>query len=230
MILDDILDKYQWGPFGITTPDAVTARKVFKFLREAILDNHIYVTKAIGFKFDSNYTARSHTGTYIARHVQIGDSYAEVLVNLLDKVFLTSSVNDMHAEVEAGNNTLPELTFYGNKRDMSIPVLFTNPDVCYVLDKSCTLRIKTLYSCGYGSIKESSAALPSDYFPCYTDFSIQDFYKVLPMNHGEVLVPIRCYNGATFEQLRNILDTYNKTIKLGNIREDEKKWVSNFML
>ena len=78
MILDDILDKYQWSPLGIITPDAVTARKVFKFLREAILDNHIYVTKAIGFKFDSNYTARSHTGTYIARHVQIGDSYAEV--------------------------------------------------------------------------------------------------------------------------------------------------------
>lgn len=228
-LLDDILNTYSWSPYGIMVSDETEARRVFKFMREAILDNHVYVNKVIGFRIESGKSIRPHTGTYIARHVQVGDSYAEILVNLLDKVFIGTYATTLSAELSTGENKLPEVVFKDNEHN-PVKTLYVKPEICRVLDKECRITLKTSLTCGFGSIDENSHAVKSEYFPCYTDFSVSDFFRVLPMSEGDLLVPIRCYNGATMDDLKSILTMYTYVLKTGSLKEGEKEWVSSFML
>ena len=86
-MLKKILNELQWTPYGIACPDAKTAHTVHKFLREAVLDRHIYLSKIIGFAVKSSTHFSVYSGTYIARHVQLGESYPELTVKLSDKIY-----------------------------------------------------------------------------------------------------------------------------------------------
>ena len=93
MILETVLNKLEWTPYGIQCPDIMTAKIVHKFVREAVLDRHIYLNKVIGFTINTNNTFRPFAGTYIARHKQIGESYPEIMV--VKSLHLMYNITDM---------------------------------------------------------------------------------------------------------------------------------------
>lgn len=229
MLLQNILSNYDWSPYGIICPDAITAKIVHTFMREAVLDRHIYINKIIGFKIKSAATERAHAGTYIARHKQLAESYPEIMTMLLDKVFLSTTETEIKTMLSAGNNTTDKLEFLAGSDNSRVDVLASNPNVCRVLDKQCILQMKTVYDCGYRDMRLNSKKIGSEYFPCYTDFSLSDYVKVPPLIPGQTIVPIRYYNGMTIEKFKDILVKYLVTIQTGGIRKEEKEWLQNFM-
>lgn len=227
-MLNTILDKLQWTPYGIECGSPELAKVVHKFLREAVLDRHIFVTKVVGFTITSNSKTDVVTGNYIARHSQIGESYPEIMVNLLDKLFL--DVNDDYSDMllMTGMNTCENNSF-GDLRDFKAQMLYLNPAICRCLTGNTILRVRLTYDCGYKSMAENSKLLTNEFFPCYTDYSISEFVRVLPMVQPSSLVPIRYYNGMTIDIFKNILAKWNIYLMSNNVKSEEKTWVSHFV-
>lgn len=228
MILQNILNDFTWTDYGIQCPDAYTAKAVHSFLREAILDRHIYINKIVGFKIKAASVMRAHAGTYIARHKQLAESYPEILTMLLDKVFLDTFDTELSAVLSQGANNLNTVNFTDSNGKV-VDVLYTNPDICRVIEKNCVLQVKSVYDCGYRDMRLNSKKIGSEYFPCYTDFTLAEYFKIPPLIPGSTLVPIRFYHGANKEQLRGILTKYLVTIQTGGLRKEEKEWLQNFM-
>lgn len=229
MIIDTILNKCTWSPYGITCPDVQTMRVVHRFMREAILDRHLYVNKVIGFQLSKSSISRGHAGTYIARHPQLCESYSEVMLSLSNKVFLSDVNGDILVDMNAGDNEVPKLMFVNEKQDF-VKVLYEDPHVCRVVDKMCTLRLRTVYDCGYRSCQQNSKKVGQDFFPCCTDFSVGEFFRVLPPEPSGSTVSMRVYNGATWDDLRTLLQLYLKAIQEGSVRKEEREWLRSFML
>lgn len=227
MFIQDLLTKCNWTVYGVECPDANMTAMAHKFLREAILDRHLFVCKVIGFDFTVGSMSRAHAGTYIARNKQIGESYAEVMLNMSDKVLLTTSNGDITVEITDGQNTVHNVTFE-NSEHQPVPILYTNENVCRVLDKSCLLKLKVVYDCGYRTCQQNSKKIGADYFPCYTDFYVGDFFRVLPPEPGNI-VAIRFYNGGTIEMLKLLFERYLQTILAGGLRKEEREWLRGFM-
>lgn len=227
MILSTIINDLVWTPYGIQCPNEQVAHKVHKFLREAILDRHIYMHKIIGFAIKTNNTFRPYAGTYIARHKQIGESYPEVMVNMLDKVFLNATTDYLDTKLDTGMNTLLDHQF-GDLKDVNCETLYTNPNICRCLMKETIFRVRIAYDCGYRSMADNSKELGSEYFPCYTDFSVANFFRVLPISPGDTLVPIRYYSGATEQNLKDLLLKWSIYIQTGSLKKGESLWVQSF--
>ena len=228
MILQEIISKFVWTPYGIQCPDYATMKLAHKFLREAILDRHLCVCKVIGFEIKSATMSRAHTGTYIARHKQIAESYPEVMLNLSDKVFMTSLNGEITCGLETGQNTTHD-TVFRDSEGKEVPVLFQNPDICRVIDKTCALRLKVVYDCGYRYCQANSKRIGSDFFPCYTDFYVGDFFRVLPPEPSGNIVSIRYYNGADVKMLQEMLQRYWVITQSGSLRKEEREWLQSFM-
>lgn len=228
MILEDILNKLTWSPYGIQCPDIYTAKLVHKFMREAVLDRHIYISKVIGFAVKTNNTFRPFAGTYIARHKQIGESYPEVMVNLLDKVFLNTSKTQLDTILSVGSNTTLNCNFDDGEGNI-VDVLSTKPDICRCLDKQTVFRVKLQYDCGFRDMARNTKDLKPEFFPCYTDFSLADYVRILPMQPGTVLVPIRYYNGMTEEKFKDILGKWLLYIQTKSLKGEESLWLQSFM-
>jgi hypothetical protein len=229
MILRAIVNDLTWTPYGIQCADYKTAHIVHKFLREAVLDRHIYVSKIIGFTVNSNNTFRTHSGMSIARHKQLGESYPEIMVNLLDKVFLDSTSDFLDTLLVAGMNTVVDQPF-GDLRDYKAKTLYTNPNICRCLDKEAVFRVHVKYDCGYKSMAENSKSLSKEFFPCYTDYSLADYVRVLPLTPGESLVPIRYYNGADIQTLKDILTKWFIYKQESGLKKEELLWMQSFTL
>ena len=223
MILDNVLNA-QWTPYGVKCNSALEAKQIHKFLREAVLDRHICLHKAIGFKVNSNVAYRSYVGTYIARHMQLGESYPQMVVNLLDKVFLNVNANSAKCLLNTGSNTLDKVSF-GDGRSKTYDVLYTDSELCRCLYDSTYFTVKLKYDCGFHSMDENSKELPSDYFPCYTDYSLTDYVRVLPMGDDVNIVPIRFYNGMTVEKFLDILKEWRVYINTGCLRKEDALWL-----
>lgn len=227
-MLKKILNELQWTPYGIACPDAETAHTVHKFLREAVLDRHIYLSKIIGFAVKSSTHFSVYSGTYIARHVQLGESYPELTVKLSDKIFLNTDADYLNMHLEAGMNTCIKNSF-GDLRDYKAEVLYTNPEVCRCLVDETVFCVRLQYDNGYRSMAENSKILDKEFFPCNTDYSLADYVRVLPIQPGDTLVPIRYYNGCTMANFQDILSKWYIYLQTGNIKSEEKEWVSNFV-
>lgn len=223
MILDEVLNA-QWSPYGVTAASAADAKRFHKFLREAVLDRHICTHKVIGFLIDSNVATRGHVGTYIARHMQIGESYPQMIVNLLDKVFLDIKANSAKCLLKTGLNTLDNNSF-GDGRNATYEVLRTNPEICRCLFNETYLTVKLAYDAGYRSMQENSKELGGKYFPCYTDFSLSDFVRVLPMQPGSKLIPVRFYSGMTLDKFKQILLEWKAFAGTGGLRKEDGVWL-----
>lgn len=229
MIVQSILSDMQWTPYGIQCNSEKTASIVNLFMREAILDRHITVSKIAGFAIKTNNTFRPYAGTYIARHKQIGDSYPEVMLNLQDKVFINTGLYRASTLLTVGDNTMDKNVF-GDLRDITAEALYTNNRICRCLDKEAILECILVYDCGYMNMAQSSKVVKSEYFPCTVDFYIGDFFRVLPPVPGSTLVQIRYYNGATEKNLREIMEKWFVWIQTGGIKGDEKLWLQSFVL
>ena len=107
-MLDYVLNKTVWTPYGIECSDHATAKKVHKFMREAVLDRHICIRKVIGFSIHGDNGNKLYSGTYIARHINMGDSYPELAVVYSDKVFMTTA-NQVNLYIKVGETRMSYL-------------------------------------------------------------------------------------------------------------------------
>lgn len=228
MILQDIISKFVWTPYGIQCPDQPTFMLAHKFLREAILDRHLCLCKVIGFEVKSQVLTRSHTGTYIARHKQIAESYPEMMVLLSDKIFLTNSNRDIICNLRSGENTVDNTMFEGPEHEQ-ISLIYRNNEICRVIEQTCQLKLKVIYDCGYRNNQVNSKRIGTDYFPCNTDFFLGDYVRVLPPDFTSNIVQLRFYNGCTQENLKTLLEYYWEAIQAGSLRKEERGWLQNFM-
>ena len=228
MILETVLNNLQWTPYGIQCPDANTAKIVHKFMREAVLDRHIYLSKVIGFSINTNNTFRAYTGNYIARHKQIGESYPEIMVNMQDKIFVNVSETVLDSTLQTGVNTVETSPFWRAYNDF-VETLYANPNICRCLTKETNFKVKLEYDCGYRSMTANSKNLSSEYFPCNTDYTMHQFVRILPMDVGSTLVPIRYYNGLTEETFKSILRKWLIYIQTNSLKKEESLWLQSFM-
>lgn len=227
MILQDILNRCTWNAHGIQCPGDMYPRTVHKFLREAVLDRHIYLTKAIGFTFHTQSNQRTITGNYISRNKNIGESYPEVMKNLQDKVFINVSTDDCIVLLEPGMNTMHNIEFTDN--NVVLDCLYTNPDVCRCLNKNVMFKLKLLYDCGFRNMSQNSDNLSPEYYPCMTDYSLSPYVRILPMVELSNLIQIRYYNGMTPELFKDILSKWSIYIQTGSLKEGEIEWLRNFV-
>lgn len=225
MILDEVLQA-QWTPYGIKCASAMDAKRLHKFLREAVLDRHICLHKVIGFQIASNVAYRSYVGTYIARHMQIGESYPQIVVNLLDKVFVGVDRDYAKCLLTPGMNTLENNTF-NNGRNVQYNVLYTNPEICRCLTGSTYFNVKLVYDSGYRSMQENSKELSDSFFPCYTDYSLAEYVRVLPITGDPTIVPVRFYNGMSLETFISILTEWRAYIGTGSLRKEDALWLQH---
>lgn len=223
MIVDTLLDEFAWDGNGVSCPNAERTYQMFKFLRELILDSHLFVTKAIGFSI-KNKTVRNKVGTYIARNSQIGESNTELLDKLSDKLFLDTSDTDLSFPLSCGLVKVSDIT------SDEVKILCVNQEVCRVVTGNCTLNLKVQLNCGYKSIQKNSAELPPEYFPMFTYFNINDYVHILPMVKGSNRVNIRYYHGMNSTIFRGMVEKYRGLIKTSYISEEELKWVESFGL
>lgn len=229
MFLQDILDNAQWTEQGIVCSNADSAWCVYKFIREAILDRHIYHSKVIGFCIQGTTVERSHVHRTISRNKQIGESYPEIVVNLLDKVFLDTSSSHLLNTLQAGNNVMGTQK-WGANRDSETDVLYVNPNICRCLRDSCTLKVQIAYDCGYRSMAQNSNSLGKQFFPCYTDYSLQEYVRVIPMTYGSNVVKINYYNNMTVDKFKGILSKWSEHCKSKDIKKEELVWLQSFEL
>lgn len=227
MILDKILNECVWDDYGVKCANANEALVIHKFLREAILDKHMYIGKVIGYEVRSGNSIRTITTTYIARHVQIGESYPELMINLSDKVFLCSNSGKVSTKVSTGLNKISNVQFLDDKKNL-VNVLYEKEDICTVLKDYCTLDLVVSYDCGYNSMSSNSKVLDKNYFPCYTDFSVSEYFRVLPPEFGSDKVLIRYYNKATKEILQYMLIQWRNAVANKSVRKEELTWLLSF--
>lgn len=229
MVLSAIVNDLTWTPYGIECNNPDTAHLVHKFLREAVLDRHICVNKVIGFAVKTNNTFRPYSGVSIARHKQIGESYPEVMINLLDKVFLNTTKDYLDTMLVAGMNNVVDQPF-GDLRDYSAETLYVNPKICRCLMKETVFRVRIQYDSGYRSMQENSKCLSDEFFPCYTDYSVASFFRIPPMQKGSTLVSIRYYNGATEGHFKDILSAWLVYSQSGSLKKEDALWLRSFAL
>lgn len=231
----DFICNANWTPYGVDCGSESAAAIVYKFLREAVMDRHIYISKIIGFSFDKSDIARTGNGEYITRHKQIGESYPELINILGDKIFLEPEEGEYSAKLEVtegndfvnGINNVYTSPFL-NKLNQQVEVLCTDPYLCRCLKGTNTLHVITAYDCGYRSTSYNSHIVKSNSFPCFTDHSLNDFVRVLPRSNPGPLVPIRFYNGMSVDHFKQILSNWGAVIKSSNIRKGERQWLRSF--
>lgn len=226
MILQNILNNCKWTPYGIECTNDAESMCVYRFLREAILDRHVYVSKVIGFKIKSQGTNKISTGNFIARDKEIGESYPEVVVNLSDKLLLYCNSETVTVTLNPGMNNIGMNPFVAEQKEIS--VLYTKPELCRSLNKDVILSMRIMYSCGYNTMAENSRHLEKDYYPCETNFALHDYIRILPYITPGAAIQIRYYNGMTVEIFRNILTKWLTHIIAGVVGEGEMKWLQNF--
>lgn len=223
MIVKTALEDFVWGTSGLSHPDPKLVYDVYQFIRELILDSHLYMTKVIGF-YVKNRTMRSKSGTYIARNVQIGESYAEMAVKLTDKLFVSVSGNDLNIGMECGVVRAADCkTALGNGK-----LFYTNDEICRVINGECILCLKLQTNCGYRDMRQNSAELPSEYFPMNTYFNIYDYVRVLPMLDGDTHIRLKFCNGMDVETLKLLLVQYCNMVSSELVNEEELAWIYSF--
>lgn len=227
MIYEKLLHGCIWQGNTILLSSEKEAKIMHKFLREAILDSHLYVTKAIGFAI-SAAEMRSQHDTYISRHNQMGDSYVEMMTNLQDKVFLNVKETELSMLLQPGACCVQNGTI--NCVHNTVKTLATSPYICRNLSKECILKLRLSTSCGYRDLAGNSKLLDEEYFPMYTYFNIADYVRVLPRQEGFNQIYLRFYHGFTVDDFRTILQNNYDLYTQHNVKRREEKWVQTFDL
>lgn len=235
----DKITALDWSENEIVFPNAAMYKKAFKFIREAILDRYLYNTRVIGFRFtESSYAfSRGMCQEATIRHMQVGDAYPEMILNLKDKVFLSKPNGDSPAvmRTQVGVNYLPErkfstTSFSENKTNYS--VLFTNPYVCRIAEaknQNIDLYVRVAEGCGYVPMEVNSKLIPKDYFPCYTDYSLTEFVRVLPpdKDSNKPVIKFMFRNGMTSMALKGLFINYSNIAKQGRLDMKGVQWLQH---
>lgn len=224
-MFDYILNNCAWLPDGSLVCDSVEdASNVRRFLRELILDSHLYVNKAVGFKIRTAGRAESG-GVKIARYNAIGESYIELMNNLSNKVILDPSVQHIRVELHTGINTVDSCIFKSDD-NREIKVLYEDPYICRVLDdKKHTLTLDMKVSSGY--LDMHSASKFTDGFPAYVYYNIGNFVRVRP-SINSTFVTLNYYNGFNPELFKKLLEINMGRYQSAIARGEDRAWKRNF--
>lgn len=226
MLSDILMSQVQWTPYGIVCRDSEQAKMLHKFLREAILDRHVYISKAVSFTFDISNPVNAESNKSIGRNANIGESFPDIINNLSDKVFYKTNAKHAKIDLFAKNNTMSDSRFMNRIEELE--VLYINPNICRLIAGTGALHINIDYNCGFSSMSDNSATKPKSHFPCYTDFSIAEYFRIPPMEKGASLVPIRYYYNATPDVLQSILIKWLLPENRDQIKEEEKLWLQRY--
>ncbi len=226
MFLDNLLTSaVQWTPQGIQCPNEAIAMKAFKFMREAVLDRHISISKAVGARFTNDIHGRASTDgkMHIEGHYNCGESYPELMVNLSDKIYL-------------GDPGVEKVTYLCNPGIVTvndireeIKTLCLKPYVLRTLSNIMTLEVIVRYGSGFSSMSQNSH-ITNEMFPFYTDYSLAEFVRVLPMMPGETFIKMKFLKGMTLHDFLLILNRWNNAVKARDIDKEELIWLQSFGL
>lgn len=214
----------------IRFPSVDKAMKAHKFLREAILEREVPITKAIGVEFVLDPSSTSgkeplsrEASIPLEGYSKCGESYPELMVNLQDKVWLTSRYIDYflgHAEESSDcrmNAPTLEMQVHNHSlyQDKSMPVCLMLKDKVFrnMYNDRLAIKIHVAYGRGLVSLSRNSRRLMSlvpkiasrEAFPFQTDYSLAPFIRVLPVRQYTESVPIMCLHGMTGELFRGVL-------------------------
>ena len=142
-----------------------------------------------------------------------------------DKVFLTMEP-EVSILLAPGINTL--VTTGVRKSRKPIECRYTDPYICRILRKECTLKIKLSLNNGFMSMQECSSEVGQKYFPLYTYFHLGDYVRVLPPRPGDNAVRLRYYNGFTPDDFRYVLSVNKELYHTHNMKEVTRRWMSSF--
>lgn len=204
-----------------STPDG--AWRVFNFMRQAILDRHIYITKAVGVHFLKDVHAKpsANGNIHIEGYYNCGESYPELMVHLSDKIYLVPpSTEKLDITCNPGIVRVPDVLNTSG-------VLFTDPYMLRVLSNSMVMQLTLKYDCGFRTMSFNSK-VSSQMFPFYTDNSLDSFVRVLPMQRGQTLVPMRFLHGMTVAKFMTILTNWNNAAIARDINKEELVWLQSF--
>ena len=146
-----------------------------------------------------------------------------------DLIVLNTEVKSVKFNLHKGENFTTDSQFYESRTPYD--VIYTNPYLCRCLRGEVILELKLQYDCGYAPIEKNSGLVTgrSNYFPCFTDYSLQEYVRILPMDPaGDArTIPIRYYNGFTKEQFQTLLKSWLAIAKRDK-REEEQKWLEKY--
>ena len=139
-MLDEIINAIvTQGSDDIQTNSPTEFRRFNRFLRQAILDRHICVTKAIGVSFTNHTPSMKRAAHMVALegYETVGESYPELMLKMQDKLFLDFTtplgnigVVPLQVVPKLGENTVPDLSFKKSlmeSNSSAVKVLYTNP-------------------------------------------------------------------------------------------------------
>lgn len=225
MLIHKILNELKVTDRGIMCRSEQERKLVHKFIREAVMDRRIPVYKVTGVAITSLTAKSVYTASQIARNKQIGESYVELAVNMLDKTFIVTNNDTLTADLHVGENSLPKVQFKAYNKEAKC--FYTNPKLCRVIDGNVGMKIAIERSTGYKSMAQNSETLKSGFFPCNTDFSINDFVRVLPVVDG-IYVPIKFFNGFDVDMFNALLILWRIDIDKKIVNEGDKEWLYSF--
>lgn len=227
-MLEEVL-ALNWTDTGIQCRSSREAWLTHKFMREAIMDRHVYLSKVSSFTINSAYKFTRAGIKVIARHPQIGESYIEIMKNLQDKFFLTSS-KVLTFQLTCGMNNITEARPLDTNNNNVVEYHVT-PGLCRCLMEDVELKVKLFYGCGYRDMATNSEGLSEDYFPCIQDYNLQPFVRVLPRAKDSLIVPMRYYNGLNSQILKlSIFSKWKSAMDSHDVKEEELQWESDFDL
>lgn len=224
MLLNDILSGgVEWTPQGIQCSTEAGTMKVFKFIREAVLDRHIYISKAVGARFTNDIHGKASTDgkIHIEGHYNCGESYPELMVHLNDKIYLVEpSMETLNFTCRPGVVNITDVM-------VASGVLYLDPYLLRVLTNVMTLEVTIRYGCGFSSMSKNSR-IKSDMFPFYTDYSLAEYVRVLPTMPGEKFIKMKFLNGMTVDKFLNILKRWSKAVDARDVSKEELIWLQSF--
>lgn len=179
-MLEEILTKCDFREDGLYLANSgLNVRDVYRFMHEAIADDHLPVYKVCGFNL-SSATHGAQVASVTERNISVLENTLEVSYNLTDKVFLGLNSNIVSVTDYAGelNLEVPNNTLKSNAKFPT--VVFTNPHILTSVHP-VSLKLKVMWGTGFASMSDTSKRLQdTSYFPMAVRYSIHDYCRVCP--------------------------------------------------
>lgn len=208
-------------------PASVEPLKAFKFLREAVMDARIPVTKIIGFSLTcsteyTRITAEGRTGLTL-------ESLVQIATNFTDKILAQDVPNIIACNIPKGRLTADKTLT--NFTGFDFNFLYTESEILSAT-QDLSLYLFTLTSTGYRTMLDNSDTMrridrenSSSYFPIASYHSLSDFIRFTPFDGH---IHYRFYHGATPSLLKASLDRLLSAQQSLELSEEVSEWLSGY--
>lgn len=234
MILSEVIQhSAAWDSVGYHCTDAEQYRRFYRFLRQAILDRHIPQSKVIGVSYikSDKSIKRLKSFVNIEGNDSVGESFPELMLNLQDKIFLPTqapsrTLKQYSCTLPTGVHTIMDSKIQ-DAEQRAVPVLYTKPDMCTVMNDSVIIELHIYYGCKYMDMSATSHLLTKNVFPFYVDYSLQDYIRILPRRPEDTdnTIKIRMYNGMTKDLFIQLLYDWETALSNIDFGTEEKLWL-----